>query len=145
MIAVPSNLKIRKLIESDYEEILVGWWNKYSDRGWQPMPQDWLPDNGTGGFMVEDTDGNPICAGFLYDTNSAVAWLELIISDRDYPDHDLKGVALDCLIGYITMIAKKQGYHYVYSILKDKGLLEKYKGDGFLLAGEDNFEMLKIL
>ena len=40
-------MNIRKLTESDYE-ILVEWWKAWK---WPPVEKDFLPDNGTGGFV----------------------------------------------------------------------------------------------
>ena len=61
-------LNIQKLKENDYEKLLVNWWK---DWGWQAPPKDFLPDNGAGGFMVYNKD-IPICAGFIYKSNSKV-------------------------------------------------------------------------
>jgi len=59
-------LNIRKLTESDWD-LLVKWWGMYPE--WKQHPtKDMLPDNGTGGFIVEK-HGTPIVAGFLYTTN----------------------------------------------------------------------------
>jgi hypothetical protein len=60
------NFNIRKLDENDYDQTLVRWWN---DWGWTPPSKDFLPDNGAGGIMVLEGD-EPICAGFIYITNS---------------------------------------------------------------------------
>ena len=70
---------IRYLKQEDYN-LLCDWWKEWN---WDIPPRDFLPENGTGGFMVEK-DGNPVIAGFIYFTNSAVAWSEFIISDKNY-------------------------------------------------------------
>ena len=41
---------IRKLTENDWDT-LVSWWGDWP--GWVNPPKDFLPDNGTGGLMVE--------------------------------------------------------------------------------------------
>ena len=71
---------IRPLQENDYDEILVKWWE---DWGWEPPQKDFLPDNGKGGIMVLDGD-IPICAGFMYVTNSRVAWVDWIVSIKQF-------------------------------------------------------------
>ena len=60
---------IKQLQEGDYEKILVNWWN---DWGWEPPQKDFLPEDGKGGMIVYDGD-TPVCAGFIYVTNSKVA------------------------------------------------------------------------
>ena len=59
---------VRELNETDYESILVKWWK---DWRWTPPPKDFLPDNAKGGFIVYDKD-IPVCAGYIYVTNSKV-------------------------------------------------------------------------
>ena len=48
-----------------------------------------LPDDGMGGFMVYDGQV-PICAGFMYVTNSKAAWCDWIISNLKYKDRQKK-------------------------------------------------------
>ena len=74
------NFTIRELNETDYESILVGWWK---DWRWTPPPKDFLPDGGKGGFIVYDGD-IPVCAGYIYITNSKVGWCDWIISNINY-------------------------------------------------------------
>ena len=40
---------IKPLSSTDYDDILVNWWN---DWGWTPPTKDFLPDNGKGGVMI---------------------------------------------------------------------------------------------
>ena len=70
------NLNVKVLKEEDYDNILVNWWK---DWRWTPPSKDFLPDNGKGGYMVYEDD-TPICAGFMYLTNSKVVWCDWIIS-----------------------------------------------------------------
>jgi len=75
-------LNILALKENDYEDILCKWWR---DWRWNPPKRDFLPENGTGGFIVYDGDV-PVCAGFMYTTNSKAAWCDWIISNMEYKD-----------------------------------------------------------
>ena len=52
-------MNTRTLTESDYE-ILTDWWKAW---GWPVIVRDMLPDNGTGGIMIEN-EGENIVAGF---------------------------------------------------------------------------------
>jgi hypothetical protein len=63
-------LKTRTLLEEDYS-MLEKWWSAW---GWPAVSKDILPDNGTGGVMVE-YKGKPIVAGFIYWSNSGLCWL----------------------------------------------------------------------
>jgi len=67
-------LTARRLTEKDYNTI-VEWWKSWPE--WEPLSQEMLPENGTGGIIIEK-EGEPIVAGFLYGTNSKIAWMEWI-------------------------------------------------------------------
>ena len=62
-------LTARRLTEEDYSTI-VEWWKSWPE--WEPLSQEMLPENGTGGIIIEK-EGEPIVAGFLYGTNSKIA------------------------------------------------------------------------
>ena len=42
-------LNARKLIDTDYN-VLVDWWKWWR---WPSIPKNFLPDNGTGGIMIQ--------------------------------------------------------------------------------------------
>ena len=43
-------LKARRLTSKDYDTI-VEWWKSWPE--WQPLPKEMLPENGTGGIIIE--------------------------------------------------------------------------------------------
>ena len=86
-------LKVRTLTDNDWDT-LCKWWESWPE--WVNPPKSFLPDNGKGGFMVEKNN-RPICAGFIYMTNSDAVLLEWIVSDPEYRDNDRKQ-ALELLI-----------------------------------------------
>ena len=43
-------LNIRQLLENDYSTLKT-WWDKWSE--WTAPSKEFLPENGTGGFIVE--------------------------------------------------------------------------------------------
>ena len=77
-------MNTRQLKEEDWET-LQKWWSAWPK--WEAPPKDFLPDNGTGGLMVEK-DNKPIVAGFLYITNSKGVLLEWIVSNPEYREND---------------------------------------------------------
>ena len=46
-------------------------------------------------IYVDDT---PVVAGFLYNTNSDVAWVDFIISNFNYKDRENRLIAIDMLL-----------------------------------------------
>jgi hypothetical protein len=134
-------LNIRPLTESDYEDTLVEWWK---DWRWSPPPKDFLPDNGTGGFMVLDKN-TPICAGFFYITNSKVGWCEWVISNMEYKNRKNRQQAFSLLIDTLTNVCQKSGMRYVYALLHNKSLVNVYENLGFVQGSKYTTEMIKIL
>ena len=133
-------LNIRMLKDSDWNT-LVSWWDNWPD--WQNPPKDFLPDNGKGGFMVEKNN-QPIVAGFLYITNSKAALLEWIVSNPEYRDDDRKQ-AIELLIEGAENVCKKQGIKYVFSIGRNKSLIEIHKNLGYQVDENPSHEITKKL
>lgn len=132
-------LNVRELRESDWDT-LVGFWKAWPE--WEQHPtKDLLPLNGCGGVMVEK-EGKPIIAGFLYLTNSKVAWLEWIVSNPDYRESDRKE-ALELLINTLETVAINQGYKIILSIGRNKGLIETHKKLGYTVDDKPSYEITK--
>lgn len=132
-------MNIRKLTESDYE-ILADWWRAWK---WPPIEKDFLPDNGTGGFVVYKDDVM-IVAGFVYITNSKAVLLEWIISNPAYKEND-RDLAITCLIKTVEKIIKDWGYKYIFSIGRTKALIDKHKELGYHVDDTPSYEITKIL
>ncbi len=134
-------LKIRNLTEEDYDTTLVGWWAEW---GWTAPSRDFLPDNGACGMMVLDGD-TPVCAGFLYFTNSKVTWVDWIISNKQYRKKPERNVAIKMLIDILTESSRELGKKYCYALIKNQSLIETYKELGYIKGDEYVGEMIKIL
>ena len=133
-------LNIRQLNTKDYST-LKKWWDKWKE--WTAPSQEFLPDNGTGGFIVEK--GNePIVAGFVYLTNSKAALLEWIVSDPEYREADRKQ-ALELLINECEQVVKLGGYKYMFSIGRNKNLMSTHKKLGWNVDENPSHELVKIL
>ena len=100
---------VRSLEVDDYDNYLVGWWN---DWGWEAPTKDFLPGDGVGGMMVLDADGTPICAGFVYLSNSKVAWVDWIISNKGYKKKPNRTYAIRLLIEKLTNYCEAKGRVY---------------------------------
>ena len=131
-------LNTKRLSYEDYDNILVGWWK---DWNWTPPRRDFLPHNGEGGLMVWDGD-IPVCAGFIYSTNSKVAWIDWIISNKEYKD---RKEALNLLINQLTDVAKATDNKYGYALIKHPSLIKVYEGVGYVQGDSYTSEMIKQL
>lgn len=130
---------IRPLELDDYDTILKKWWD---DWGWTAPPKDFLPDNGKGGMIVYDKE-TPICAGFVYITNSGVAWVDWIISNKEYRKKPHRKQAIGILIETLTNLCERSGAKYSYALIKNKSLIETYQHLGYDKADSYTQEMIK--
>ena len=134
-------LYIRELNETDYDEILVGWWKQW---GWQPPQKDFLPNDGKGGIIIYDEE-TPVCAGFMYLTNSKASWVDWIISNKEYTKKPQRKDAIKLLVSALTDICKNTGSKYIYALIKNESLIGTYQELGYIKGSSYTNEMIKIL
>ena len=134
-------LYIRELNETDYDEILVGWWKQW---GWTAPQRDFLPNDGKGGIIVYD-DETPVCAGFMYLTNSKVAWVDWVVSNKEYTKKPQRKDAIKLLVSALTDICKTAGNKYVYALIKNGNLMDTYEQLGYIKGDSYTGEMIKVL
>lgn len=135
------NFNIRKLNNTDYDEILVKWWN---DWGWDSCPpKDFLPDNGEGGIILFDED-IPVCAGFIYITNSKISWVDWIVSNKEYRKKPNRSVAINLLIEELTKMCRDSGSKFVYSLMKSNNLVDHFLKNGYIKGSSYTEEIIKV-
>jgi hypothetical protein len=134
-------LYVRELNETDYENILVDWWKQW---GWEPPQKDFLPNDGKGGIIVYDEDV-PVCAGYMYLTNSKVAWVDWIISNKEYTKKPQRKDAIKLLVSTLTSICKQTGSKYSYALIKNNNLISTYEELGYIKGDSYTGEMIKVL
>jgi hypothetical protein len=132
-------MNTRTLTESDWET-LSDWWKAWK---WPVMAKDMLPDNGTGGIMVEN-EGENIVAGFLYWSNSKLVWLDWIISNPKV-NRDIRQEAIKKLILTAEHMTKKAGSKYMMSISRSNSLLKTHEQMGWNVDKTPSHEMVKII
>jgi hypothetical protein len=134
-------LYIRELNETDYDDILVYWWKQWE---WMAPQRDFLPDNGKGGIIIYD-DNTPVCAGFMYLTNSKVSWVDWIISNKEYTKKPERKDAIKLLVSALTEICNKSGSKYIYALIKNNSLISTYEELGYTKGDSYTSEMIKVL
>lgn len=130
-------MQVQKITSQDYD-ILHSFWKTWK---FPPPPPEFLPDNGLGGLKIV-MNGEIVCAGFLYETNSKVAWLEFVVSNPNIKDRDLRHKALVDLIRYLTVQAEMKGYKYVFSSLRNPSLTDKFKEVGYSASKPNHTEVV---
>ena len=133
-------LNIRKLEEGDWDT-LVSWCDRL--RGWENPPRDFLPDNGTGGFIVEKGD-TPILAGIIYFTISKAVLVEWLVSNPDYKGEDRRE-AIEFLILTCEEYIKLDGKKYIFSIGRNESLINIHKRLGYNVDPKISQEIIKKL
>lgn len=131
-------LNIRRLEDGDWET-LCSWWEAWPK--WVNPPKDYLPDNGTGGLMVYKHN-TPIVAGFIYYTNSKAALLEWIVSNPDYREKDRKQ-AIEFLIKAAEEVCIANGVKYMFSVCRDKHLINTHKKLEWTVDEKPSYEITK--
>lgn len=134
-------MQVRKLNETDYDEILTQWWKDWPN--WSAPPKEFLPNNGTGGLMVEK-EGEPIVACFLYFTNSKAVLLEWLVSSPTYRE-DNRQEAIELLINSAEELCKKAGNKFMFSIGRNKHLIETHKKLGWHVDDTPSHEIVKTI
>lgn len=129
-------MKKRYVTAEDYQE-LSRWWK---DWGWHPVPQNCLAPTG---LMIEN-DGVPVCAVWLYRTDSPVCWAEYYVSSKDAAP-EVRRMALDFLIGCIVDEATEMGFKFVMSSVKHNSLCRKLENNGFLQSDQGMTHYIKVL
>jgi len=132
-------MNTRTLTESDYE-ILSDWWKAWN---WPVMGKDMLPDDGTGGIMIEN-EGENIVAGFLYWSNSKMVWLDWIISNPN-ADKKIRKQAIELLILTAEQMVKEAGSKYMMSISRSNSLLKIHEKIGWSIDKTPSHEMIKVI
>ena len=132
-------MNTRTLTESDYE-ILTDWWKAW---GWPVLAKDMLPDNGTGGIMIEN-EGENVVAGFLYWSNSKMVWLDWIISNPK-TNRDIRQEAIKKLILTAESMTKEAGSKFMMSISRSNSLLKIHKELGWTIDPDPSHEMIKAI
>ena len=130
-------LNLRALKESDWET-LSSWWKWWR---WPEVNKSMLPLEGIGGLMVCKGDV-PIAAGFLYLSNSKVAWLDWIVSNPEYKETDRK-TALSLLIKGLENVAKNEGYDIIISITRSESLINIHESLGYTVDKKPSYEISK--
>jgi hypothetical protein len=132
------NLTINAIEEKDYEKFVE--WGIFFKFPFPP--KNMLPSNALGGLKITNEEGIDICCGYLYETNSDIAWLEWIFSNPNIKDKELRKKALTELIYYLTLHAEQKGFKAVFSSIKEVGLIEKYKKNGYSESKLNSKEMI---
>jgi hypothetical protein len=135
-------MDIRIAEHTDYET-LKDWWGFWRF----PAPsRPSLPQYQQGYFngLIVSYNGKDIAAGFLYETNSSMCWIEYIVTNPKTSSEEREEAILRVL-EELSSSARELGYSIVFSSLKNESLIGKYKKSGFIEGTKGTTELIKIL
>lgn len=113
-------LQLRHIeLQHDYPTLDAMW------KAWKfPSPPiEALPDTG---LIVTNFRGDPIAAGFLYKTNSTLAWMEWIVASMFCTKAE-RATGLDMLIEHLEAWAHVEGFTTLFTCSKNASYSHKLK------------------
>lgn len=125
-------LTSRKIKETDLTNI-ERWWDSWVEH---PIPKKSLPKTG---FIVEE-DKNPICAIFMFKTNSSTAAIQWVVSDKNYRKENRKQ-ALQLLIKACEDEWRSEGGKHLFFWGNNKKFNKTLVEMGFD-TGDTNYDQL---
>lgn len=108
---------------NDYA-IIQKWWKSHGS--FPPEPHHLS----TTGIIVEESS-QPICAGWLYDTDSKISVFEFVIASPDANRH-VRDASLTYLIDTVKNIASSRGYALIYSSVRGPKYIQRLLKAGFI-------------
>ena len=114
-------LKLRPYSPKDYD-MVSEWWRAW---GWPVIPPESLPEYG----VVVESDGQPVCAAWVYRTDTNICLLEWFISDRRASKAKRKG-SVELLIEGGKQLGRALGYTKVFSNVRNQSLIKKLENSG---------------
>lgn len=125
---------VRDYSSKDYPTA-VEWWKA---RNWPPVPQEALP---TTGVIVEN-----YCVGFVYRTDSAISWMEWIVSNPD-TDKNERDKAMNLLIDNLLNKAASMGAKAVFTSASEASphLISRLQKSGFAITDKNVTHLIRIV
>ena len=94
--------------------------------------------------LVVSEEGKDLASGFLYETNSGIAWLEFIVTNPKTTSEE-RNKAILTLLEELSSSAKELGFSVIFSSIKNENLINKYLENGFSIGTKGTTELIKIL
>ena len=114
-------MKVRRYTDADYPTVSK-WWESW---GWPVLPASSLPELG---IIVENEV--PICAAWIYRTDSDLCWIEWFISNKEATKEQRAG-CVDELIRACSITAKEMGFRIAFVSVKQPNLMKRLEHSGF--------------
>ena len=114
------------------------WWHAQK---WPAIALDALPRTGLVGTT---DDGVPLAAGWLYQTDSSIGWVEWIVGDPE-ADKEQRSEALDLLISKLVERSLDLGIKALFTSCSNERLIERYKKAGFQVTDTSMSNLIRTV
>lgn len=121
----------RELNKSKDYGTVSQWWKA---REWPIIPLEYLPNHG----LIIDN----YCAGFVYNTDSAIAWIEFIVSNPN-SDKVKRSQAMDILIDSLIGKARILGAKCVFTSSNNEKLIKRFVSQGYSIADRNVTHLMR--
>lgn len=118
-------------LETDYETICA--WHR--GHGWPKAPKEALSSIG---FMDEN------CAGFLYVTNSTIAWTEFVVGNPE-SDKEARAKSLDDLMEALEAKAKEFGHKILFTSTQNPAYERRLLKHGWKESDKDMRNYIRVI
>lgn len=121
-------MEARLFQDSDYP-LVCDWWTAW---GWDCLPLDALPRIG----CVVESDGKPVGAAFLYQTDSSIAIMDWYITSAEVRGKKRNGI-IETAINFLSDAAQVLGFKSIISFARNRHLMKRMETSGFDLRDKD--------
>ena len=97
--------------------------------GFHPLPESSLPRLR---LMVE-YDGAPLCACCVYETDSDLAWIEWVVSDKN-KSGIIRRIGVRALVAEAKKAAAERGFRVGVGLTPNTALQRVYEEEGFVVG-----------
>lgn len=127
--------QIRSYVEAEHYALLCAWWTWHE---FAPVNQLLLPKRG----QVIYSGETPICAAFLYSSDSAIGWIEFVVAN---PDAGARSVArgIDLLLESLIALSQSIGQACLFTSTNRRGLVRKYERAGFKVGDTQTTQLVR--
>lgn len=122
--------------EKDYQTV-SDWWTAHQ---WPVIPLSSLSSTG---FIVKDNE-NSYLAGWVYYTNSDIAWLEFIVANPEF-NGELRDQAFDLFFDVVLNYIKIKNFKKVFTSVKHPSLKKRLENNHFLKTDEEMTNFVRSL
>lgn len=129
-------MRVLKFDHETHYPLAAEWWTRHK---FGVLPVEFLPKNG---LVIEADDGTPVCLGFLYLTDSAMAWIEYIVANPDAPI-TVRSDAVDLLIESLVNLSKTLGVGCLFTSTTLRGLTKRYEKQGFVIGDRGTTQLVR--